>query len=1058
MTATKLSCGSCGTVLNVTAKFCSECGKAVASSTKAAEYKQVTVLFADVVQSMDIAAAVGAERLREIMTELVECASVVVQRFGGTVDKFTGDGIMAVFGAPVALEDHAVRACLAALGIQEQTAGLAAGVKSCDGIDLQLRVGLNSGQVIAGQIGSGALGYTAVGEQVGMAQRMESVAPPGGVMLSASTARLVEHNALLSEKEFVHIKGSDKPVTALRLLGVPDQNRGVASTASTLVGRRWEISAVEALLERTKEGHGAVITIVGPPGIGKSRLVREVTASAAVQGVEVFTGYCQSHTSDIPFFAVARLLRAATGVRGLDDAAARAQVRAQSSDADPEDLLLFEDLLGIGDPEVALPKIDPDARRRRLTALVNAALLGRQAPAVYVVEDAHWIDEVSESMVADFVAVIPQTHSLALITYRPDYRGALSRIPGVQSITLGPLSDSETAAMVTELLGPDSSVSGLATMIVERAAGNPFFVEEMVRDLAERSVLRGNRSAYVSTVGAAEVSVPATVQATIAARIDRLDPAVKRTLSAAAVIGSKFSRDQLKTLDIDPVLDDLIGGELIDQITVTDNPAYVFHHPLIRTVAYEAQLKSDRAALHRRLAAVIEARSPASVDEHAALIAEHLEAAGDLHAAYSWHMRAATWATNRDLSSARASWQRAQTIADALPTDDIGRAAMRIAPRTMLCGIAFRVHEHVAGDRFEELRELCTAAGDKASLAIAMAGLVIDHAYQSRMRQASQLASEAWALIESLDDPTLTVGLSFPLVYAKAESGEWSDVLQWSQRVIDLADGDPSRGNFIVGSPLAAAFTTRAIARYYLGRPGWREDVPYGLAMARGADPVTYAAYVAYVYWPGIPAGALRPDDRAMREIEDALQVAERSGDDVTLTHARLTLGVALVHRQTDAERDRGQKLLCEVSEVLLRRGYLLGDRPIVEVYSARERARCGDRDGAIPLMRAAVDHLFREGQLLAWGVPATGVLVETLLDRGGDDDVAEAEAAIERLAAAPAEEGLVIPDIWLLRLRALLARAHGDATAYAQLRDRYRDSATTLGFEGHIAWAEAML
>ena len=187
----------------------------------------------------------------------------------------------------------------------------------------------------------------------------------------------------------------------------------------------------------------------------------------------------------------------------------------------------------------------------------------------------------------------------------------------------------------------------------------------------------------------------------------------------------------------------------------------MFHHPLIRTVAYESQLKSDRAELHRRVAAAIESRDPASVDENAALIAEHLEAAGDLHAAYGWHMRAATWATNRDITAARLSWERAQTIADALPADDPHRAAMRIAPRTMLCGIAWRVHEHVAGDRFDELRELCAAAGDKASLAIGMAGLVADHAYQDRMREASQLASEAWALIESIGDPTLTVGLSF---------------------------------------------------------------------------------------------------------------------------------------------------------------------------------------------------------------------------------------------------------------------------------------------------------
>ena len=188
-----------------------------------------------------------------------------------------------------------------------------------------------------------------------------------------------------------------------------------------------------------------------------------------------------------------------------------------------------------------------------------------------------------------------------------------------------------------------------------------------------------------------------------------------------------------------------------------------------------------------------------------------------------------------------------------------------------------------------------------------------------------------------------------------------------------------------------------------------------------------------------------------MREIEDALQIAERSGDDLALTMARMTLGVALVHRQTAAERDRGQKLLAEVSDVFLRRGYLLAELPIVNVYLARERARRGDRDDAIPLMRATVDDLFREGQLLAWGVPATGVLVETLLDRGGDADVAEAEAAIERLATAPADEGLVIRDIWLLRLRALLAQAHGDEAAYRDYRDRYREMATSLGFEGHI-------
>jgi hypothetical protein len=355
------------------------------------------------------------------------------------------------------------------------------------------------------------------------------------------------------------------------------------------------------------------------------------------------------------------------------------------------------------------------------------------------------------------------------------------------------------------------------------------------------------------------------------------------------------------------------------------------------------------------------------------------------------------------------------------------------------------------------VRQLCTAVGDNASLAIGMAGLVMEHAFLARMREASQLASEAIALLESLGDPNLTVGLSFPTIYAKAESGEFWDTLRWSQRVIDLADGDPSMGNFIFGSPLALALAQRGISRYWLGRPGWQDDLQSGLAMARSADPVSYPMVVTFVYFSGIPLGVLAADDQAVSESQDALRIADRSSDDFAVAIAHMTLGLALVHGPTDAERDRGQKLLAEASEVFLRQRYGLGDLPLVSVYLARETARRGDRDEAISLMRAAVDHLIRAGQLLQWGIPATGVLVETLLDRGADADVAEAEAAIERLAAAPADEGLVLRDIWLLRLRSLLARAHGDGTAYAQLRDRYRDRAKTLGFEGHIAWAEAM-
>ncbi|OBH08120.1 cyclase [Mycobacterium sp. E2699] len=1051
------ACRTCGTEPLERARFCHACGSPVEGASIRAEYKQVTVLFADVVKSMDLATAVGAERLREIMAELADRCAAVVRRYGGTVDKFTGDGIMAVFGAPVALEDHAVRACLAALGVQEEAKRLAVDVRQRDGLDLQLRVGLNSGEVIAGEIGSGAFGYTAIGEQVGMAQRMESVARPGAVMLNESTARLVEGAVTLGEVDRVSIKGTDRPVCAVRLLGVPERRRAVGRAEPDLVGRRWEMAAVEGLLQRAIEGHGAVVTVVGPPGIGKSRLVREVAALASRRGVEVFSTFCESHTSQVPFHAVARLLRAATGIEGLDGHTARERVRNRLNDADPEDLLLLDDLLGIADPDAALPAIDPDARRRRLTALLNAASLAREAPVVYVVEDVHWIDEVSESMIADFLTVIPQTLSLVLASYRPEYEGALGRIPGAQTIALAPLSDSETTALVSGLLGPDPSVGALSQTITERAAGNPFFAEEIVRELADRGVLDGERGGYVSAADVGEVSVPATLQATIAARIDRLDPAVKRTLSAAAVIGSRFSSELLESLGIEPLLDDLVAAQLIDQVRFTRQLQYMFHHPLTRAVAYESQLKSDRAELHRRVASAIESRDPAAAEENAALIAEHLEAAGDLHAAYGWHMRAASWATNRDIGAARHSWERAQKIADALPVEDPARAAMRIAPRTMLCGIAYRVHMNVAGSRFDELRELCSATGDKASLAIATAGLVIDEVFQGRVREASRLASEAMALVESVGDATFTVGLSYGPIFGKLIAGEAGDGLRWSQRAIDLADGDPVKGNFIYASPLALVWATRTYARCCLGRPGWRDDVDRALAIGRSAGQADIVAAVACIVFGSIPLGVLRPDDAAVREIEDAVRIAERSGDDMALMVAQAALGNVLLHRPTAAERDRGQALLAEVREVFWRQRYILSALPAVDLYLARESALRGDRDEAIPLMRSALDELVRQGQLLGAGIIGSSVLVETLLDRGADGDVAEAEAAIERLASTPAEEGLVMRDIWLLRMRALLARAKGDDIAYRDFRDRYRETAKTLGFEGHIEWAEAM-
>jgi adenylate cyclase len=1036
------ACTTCGTDLPAAAKFCLECGTPVAVAATPAEYKQVTVLFADVVGSMDIAAAVGPERLREVMGSVFDLCASVVQRFGGTVDKFTGDGIMAVFGAPVALEDHAFRACLAALDIQQQVARLAG-----DGVDVRLRIGLNSGQVIAGEVGSGGAGYTAIGEQVGIAQRMESVAPLGGVMLSESTARLVDGVAELGEPERVHIKGADAPVCARRLLGVSQQRS--SRRDATLVGRRWEMAALAGILEEAVDGHGSVVRICGPPGVGKSRTVREISALAAARGVEVFSAYCESHTGDIPFHVVSGLLRITSRVSGLDPAAARAQVRTELPGADPEDLLLFDDLLGIADPGVALPQIDPDARRRRLTALVNAATLARTEPELYIVEDVHWIDEVSEAMLTDFLTVIPQTHSLVVFTYRPEYEGELTKMKRSQTIALEPLDDSQTSALAVELLGPDPSVAGLVVTVAERSAGNPFFAQELVRDLVERAVLQGEWGAYTSTAVAGGVSVPATVQAAIAARIDRLPGPAKHTLNAASVIGSRFTADTLTALGIEPALGELLTAELIDQVQYTPHPEYAFHHPLIRTVAYESQLKSARAGLHHRLTEAID-----QSDENAALIAEHLQAAGDLAEAYTWHMRAGTWATNRDITAARTSWARAQQVADQLPDDHPERTAMRIAPRTLLCSSTFRVSASVADTGFDELRELCQIAGDKVSLATGMTGLVVSLEFSGRTREASQFASEHVQLLESIGDPDLIIALSFAAIYVKFARAEMAESLRLAQRVIDLADGNTTIGNLILGSPLAWAHSWRYMARYSLGLPGWQDDLKLAMAMARTADPLTLIVATMYKSF-GIVFGVLKPDSTALDGTAETLDIAERSGDNLALAYARLARGIALtVHGGPGS--DEALDLLAQARDTATGHRANASMMQVADSMIAVHKARRGDLDGAIELSRAASNQLVTSGAEFYLG-RTTSTLVEALLQRGAEGDLAEAHAAIETLAAIPTDPGLVLFEVPLLRMRALLAQVRGDDVAYRDFRDRYRKIATDLGFEGHMAWAEAM-
>ncbi len=1062
MAVAPVTCGSCSTELRHNAKFCDQCGTPTTAATEAAEYKQVTVLFADVVRSMDIAAALDPERLRDIMSDMLRCTTIVVHRYGGAVNKFTGDGVMALFGAPVALEDHAVRACLAALEIQREADKLAEEVNRRDAIDLRLRVGLNSGRVIAGAVGAAPWSYTAVGEQVGIAQRVESVAPPGGVMLSESTARLVEHCATLNEPELIRVKGREDPIAARRLLAVG--SRRADHVESRLIGRRWEMAALQGMLQRAIEGHGGVVSLNGPAGIGKSRLAREVAAIAASQDLDVFSVEAESHFAEIPFMVLARLLRSVTGIHDLDAQAAREALRELTSDGDDQDLLLLADLLGSRDSLVRQPALDPDARRRRLTALITRIVGQRERPALYIVEHAHWIDAVSQSILADLATEMAHTRSVLIVAHRPEYRGVLSRIPSAQSIVLDPLDDSDSAALVTELIGTDPTVAEVATMIVQRASGNPFFAEEMVRELRDRGVLHGSPGAYLCTAAVTDISVPATVQAAIAARIDRLSAPAKRTLRAAAVIGDRFGADLLVSLGVEPEVEELIDADFIDEVVTrsahlsfvgrSQSRQYAFRQRLIRAVAYESQLRSARAELHRRLAAIIQGRDPDTVDMNAERVAEHLEAAGDLREAYRWHMRAGTWSTKRDIGAARVSWQRARQVADRLPPDEPELPGMRIAPRALLCGSAWLAGGSVADTGFDELEDLCAQAGDKVSLAVGMAGQVMARSLHNEVREASRLAGEYIALLESIGDPTLLIGMSHPGLLAKCQAGEMAEALRVGERVIELAAGDATAGDLLAGSPLALAKAMRSFIVCCLGQPGWRQEADEAMALARGFDAITCVSVTMYKYVP-VMYGAMTLGDDALRDTAEALRIAESSGNDFTVGFARFTRGLALIHAD-GADTASGFALLAAVRELSEQERLSMTMLPPIDTYLARAKADEGDLDGAIELSRNVVDDLYTTAGMLYLGMSAE-VLGELLLRRGEADDLAEVDAVIDRLAAAPIEPGLAVHELPLLWLRALLAHAHDDQDGYRKHAKDYAALAHSLGYEAHMARANAM-
>jgi class 3 adenylate cyclase len=493
-----------------------------ATTRDEAERKQVTVLFADVSGSMDLAEQQDPEEWRKIMQRFFSILADSVTKFEGTVDKFTGDGIMAVFGAPIAHEDHARRACYAALQMLDDVSGYAAELRRRLGLNFSTRIGINSGEVVAGAIGQGSDSeYTAIGHTVGLAQRMEALAEPGKAYVTEHTAELAGGFLDLEDLGEFEIKGASRPVRVFELAGVGQarsrldlsRERGFTS----FVGRGPEMKALRAALDAAEAGRGGAIGLVADPGVGKSRICHEFAQSCRAAGLEVFEAQAQAHGTSIPFMPVLQMLRAFFGIGEREsEQIAREKIAGRALLLDPgfaDDLPLLFDFLGVPDPDRPLGQMSPEGRQRALgdvvCRLVNAPT--RHKTLVLVIEDLHWIDEGSNAMLADLIAAIDDTNTLAVVNFRPEYTPPWAGSPAYAEIALGPLTREDTRELLRHLVGEDPSLDGIDEPIHERTRGNPFFVEEIVRELAEAGQLEGARGSYRLTGPIEDAGVPVTV-------------------------------------------------------------------------------------------------------------------------------------------------------------------------------------------------------------------------------------------------------------------------------------------------------------------------------------------------------------------------------------------------------------------------------------------------------------------------------------------------------------------------------------------------------------------
>jgi class 3 adenylate cyclase/tetratricopeptide (TPR) repeat protein len=785
------------------------------------ERKQVTVLFADIKDSTELIKDLDPEAAQQLLDPAIHIMMDAVHRFEGTVNQVLGDGIMSLFGAPLAHEDHAARACYAALAMQTAMQGYTEEVRRQKGLELRIRVGLNSGEVVVRAIGNDLhMDYSAVGPTTHLAARMEQLATPGSIRLSSSTLRLVEGLVQVHALGPVPVKGMTEPVAVYELTGASGIRRrlqaAVARGLTKFIGRDTEIEVLHQALEQAGSGHGQVVAAVGEAGVGKSRLIYEFVHAHRTQGWLVLESASVSYGKATPYFPVVDLLKRYVHVEDGDDVRTmRAKVTGQIVTLDESLQETIPALLSLLD---ALPEdspflqLDPPQRRQRtLDGLKRILLRDSQVqPLLLVFEDLHWIDSETQALLDNLVESLRTAQLLLLVNYRPEYQHGWGGKTYYTQLQLDPLPLASADEFLRALLGDNPSLGPLKQLLIARTEGNPFFLEESVRALVEAGLLVGEPGTYRLAQALPTIQGPATVQAILAARIDRLPPEAKRLLQTAAVIGTEVPLALLRAIAEIPEaalhrsLTQLQGAEFLYETRLFPAPEYTFKHALTHEVAYGSLLQERRRTLHAQIVAAIERLYPDRLAEYAERLAQHALRGEVWDKAVAYWRQAGTRALGRFASQeAKACFEQALDALRHLPeqrqTVELA-IDMRFDLRNALTWLG--EHERML-DYLHEAETLAQALDDHRRLGQVTAFIAFQYTVMGEYHQAVASAQRTLASAETLGDFSLLMQGNFFLSQAYDYLGDYRRAISLLKSNGASWEGERLHGSFGVGGLLS---------------------------------------------------------------------------------------------------------------------------------------------------------------------------------------------------------------------------------------------------------------